>query len=76
MRVRGCPITYSDVPWIHLKRFMHVLADAHELAEHKRALFRLLLSDDELHRGRVHPISKGRDDPEVGNRKQSVKFIL
>jgi hypothetical protein len=68
--------TDTEAPWVDLKRLAHIGGDAHELTQHERRLLCLSLSDDELHRCRVHAITQRCNHAEVGSTQQSIKFVL
>lgn len=68
--------THPEVPRVNLERVGHVARDTHELRKDKRAPLRLLLSDHELHRGRVHTVTQGSDDSKVRNRQQRVELVF
>lgn len=53
-----------------------MLANTHKLAQHEGRALRALLCDNELHRGRVHPVPEGRDYSEVCSAQQRVEFVL
>ena len=73
--MRGA-LTYAEVPRVDQERLAHVCGDAHELAEHQRALLGLLLRDDELHGSCVHAVTERGDDTEVGDAEQGVELVL
>jgi hypothetical protein len=70
----GC--THSEVPRVHKQCFFHVLADTHEFGQNAGALLRLVLRDNELHAGRVHPVAERRDNGQIGNAEEGVEFIF
>jgi hypothetical protein len=78
MGKRQSRIEYTDIeiPWVDLERFYHIGRDAHELAQYERRLFRYPLSDDKLHRCRIHAIAQRGDHAKVGGREQGIKLVL
>lgn len=59
--------TYTKIPGVDQERILHIFANSHKLAQNDGTLPCIILGNNEFHARRVHAISQGRDNSQVGN---------